>query len=151
MFLDFFGWLNGGGGGSRTRVRNRCQPGESMLCPIQLVSPPALKNGQDALKTSPIDLASAARTEPLQPACCATPARGPQAKPRRTAAYLIKQQVPDYRWQLWFCRRLRVPTPRHASHAASDPVETVTPPLCWTSLESRSPGCEPGQWAVLHL
>ncbi len=27
-----------------------------------------LKNGQDAPETSPIDLASAARTEPLQPA-----------------------------------------------------------------------------------
>jgi hypothetical protein len=60
--------LAGGGGGSRTRVRNRCQPGESMLCPIRLDSLPALKNGQDAPKTSPIDLALAARTEPLKPA-----------------------------------------------------------------------------------
>ena len=40
-----------------------------MLCPIQLGSLTALKNGQDAPQTSPIDLASAARTEPLQPAC----------------------------------------------------------------------------------
>ena len=71
-----------------------------MLCPIQLVSLATLKNGQDAPRTSPIDLASAARTEPLPPACCATSARSPQAKPRRTAAYLIKQQVPDCRWQL---------------------------------------------------
>jgi hypothetical protein len=39
-----------------------------MLCPIRLVSLPALKNGQDAPKTSPIDLALAARTEPLKPA-----------------------------------------------------------------------------------
>jgi len=39
-----------------------------MLCPIRLVSLPALKNGQDAPETSPISLASAARTEPLQPA-----------------------------------------------------------------------------------
>src|SRR3984885_7288869 len=62
----------GGGGGSRTRVRNRCQPGESMLCPVRLVSLATLKNGQDAPRTSPIDLASAARTEPLQPAYCAT-------------------------------------------------------------------------------
>ena len=58
----------GGGGGSRTRVRNRCQPGESMLCPIRLDSLTALKNGQDAPETSPIDLALAARTEPLKPA-----------------------------------------------------------------------------------
>jgi hypothetical protein len=71
-----------------------------MLCPIQLVSPATLKNGQDAPRTSPIDLAIAARTEPLKPACCATSVRSPQAKPRRTAAYLIKQQVPDCRWQL---------------------------------------------------
>jgi hypothetical protein len=39
-----------------------------MLCPIRLSSPPTLKNGQDAPETSPIGLASAARTEPLQPA-----------------------------------------------------------------------------------
>jgi hypothetical protein len=35
--------LNGGGGGSRTRVRNRCQPGVFMLCPVPLVSLPALR------------------------------------------------------------------------------------------------------------
>jgi hypothetical protein len=28
----------GGGGGSRTRVRNRCQPRESMLSPVPMVS-----------------------------------------------------------------------------------------------------------------
>src|ERR1035437_9258039 len=58
-----------------------------------------------------------------------TSAHSPQAKPWKTAAYLIKLQVPDYRWQLLFCRRLRVPTPRHDSLAAIDPVETVTPPM----------------------
>jgi hypothetical protein len=40
-----------------------------MLCPIRLVSLATLKNGQDAPQTSPIDLALAARTEPLKPAC----------------------------------------------------------------------------------
>ena len=39
-----------------------------MLCPIRLVSLPALKNGQDAPRTSPIDLALPTRTEPLTPA-----------------------------------------------------------------------------------
>jgi len=96
----------------------------------------ALKNGQDALQTSPIDLAAAARTEPLWPAYCMTSAHSPQAKPWKTAAYLIKLQVADYSRQLLFCRRLRVPTPRHASHAAIDPVETVTPP---TSPKRRRP------------
>ena len=60
---------NGGGGGSRTRVRNRCQPGEFMLCPLPHVFASYAQNGQDAHKASPIDLASAARTEPLPPAC----------------------------------------------------------------------------------
>ena len=58
----------GGGGGSRTRVRNRCQPGEFMLCPIPFGFIADAQTGQDAPSTSPIDLASAARTEPLQPA-----------------------------------------------------------------------------------
>ena len=44
------------------------------------------QNGQDAPETSPIDLTLAARTEPLAPACCATPCSSPQAKPERTAA-----------------------------------------------------------------
>ena len=58
----------GGGGGSRTRVRNRCQPGEFMLCPLPHVFASYAQNGQDAHKASPIDLALAARTEPLKPA-----------------------------------------------------------------------------------
>jgi hypothetical protein len=33
----------GGGGGSRTRVRNRCQLGEFMLCPLPEISPHALR------------------------------------------------------------------------------------------------------------
>ena len=33
----------GGGGGSRTRVRNRCQPGESMLSPVPIDSPLTLR------------------------------------------------------------------------------------------------------------
>jgi len=33
----------GGGGGSRTRVRNRCQPGESMLSPVPEISLQALR------------------------------------------------------------------------------------------------------------
>ncbi len=45
------------------------------------------QNGQDAHKTSPIISRKATRTELLTPACCATPARGPQAKPRQTAAF----------------------------------------------------------------
>ena len=57
-----------------------------------------------------------------------TSAHSPQAKPWKTAAYLIKLQVADYSRQLLFCRRLRVPTPRHDSSATIDPVETVTPP-----------------------
>jgi hypothetical protein len=43
------------------------------------------QNGQDAPEASPIDLTLAARTEPLTPACCATPCTSPQAKPERTA------------------------------------------------------------------
>ena len=73
------------------------------------------QNRQETRVTSPIGLILNPRTESLGPACCATPALSPQAKMRRTAAYLIKQQVPDCCWQLLFCKRLRVPTPRHAS------------------------------------
>ena len=36
-----------------------------MLCPIRLVSLPALKNGQDAPETSPMISWLATRTEPL--------------------------------------------------------------------------------------
>ena len=39
-----------------------------MLCPIPFGFARDAQNGQDAPKTSPIDLASAARTEPLLPA-----------------------------------------------------------------------------------
>jgi len=35
--------IYGGGGGSRTRVRNRCQPGESMLSPVPGISLLALR------------------------------------------------------------------------------------------------------------
>ena len=46
----------GGGGGSRTRVRNRCQPGVFMLCPVPFGFAWDAQNGQDAPQTSPIDL-----------------------------------------------------------------------------------------------
>ena len=82
-----------------------------MLCPVPFGFAPGTQNGQDAPSASPIGLALAARTEPPLPAYCMTSAHSPQAKPWKTAAYLIKQQVPDYRWQLCFCRRLQVPTP----------------------------------------
>ena len=39
-----------------------------MLSPFRLVSLDDAQSGQDAPQASPIDLASAARTEPLQPA-----------------------------------------------------------------------------------
>ena len=39
-----------------------------MLCPLPHVFALYAKNGQDAHKASPIDLAGAARTEPLLPA-----------------------------------------------------------------------------------
>ena len=48
-----------------------------MLCPIPHVFASGTQNGQDAPEASPIDLALAARTEPLKPAYCATPAHGP--------------------------------------------------------------------------
>jgi len=46
------------------------------------------------------DLAATTRTEKQPPAHCMTSAHSPQVKPWKTAAYLIKLQVPDYRWQL---------------------------------------------------
>jgi hypothetical protein len=46
----------GGGGGSRTRVRNRCQPGESMLSPVPHVFASRAQNGQDARAASPMIL-----------------------------------------------------------------------------------------------
>ena len=73
------------------------------------------QNGQDAHEASPMISRKTTRTEPQPPAYCMTSAHSPQVKPWKTAAYLIKLQVPDYRWQLLFCERLRVPTPRHAS------------------------------------
>jgi len=48
-----------------------------MLCPLPHVFASGAQNGQDAHEASPIDLALAARTEPLKPAYCATPAHGP--------------------------------------------------------------------------
>ena len=48
--------LNGGGGGSRTRVRNRCQPGAFMLCHVPHVFASGTQNGQDAPKASPMIL-----------------------------------------------------------------------------------------------
>jgi hypothetical protein len=47
-----------------------------------------------------------------------------------------------------------VPTPRHASHAAFDPVETVTPPQFATIRfdDSGAPlGAHRADWLVLHL
>jgi len=61
-----------------------------------------------------------------------TSAHSPRAKPWKTAAYLIKQQVPVHCWQLWFCKLIRALTPRHDFLAAINPVETVTPPLLGT-------------------
>jgi hypothetical protein len=66
-----------------------------MLCPVPFGFASGTQSGQDAPKTSPIDLASAARTEPLVPAFCMTSAHSPKAKPWKTAAYLIKLQVAD--------------------------------------------------------
>ena len=86
-----------------------------MLCPIPFGFASGTQSGQDAPKASPIDLASAARTEPLLPAFCMTSAHSPKAKPWKTAAYLIKLQVADCSRQLCFCKRLRVPAPRHDS------------------------------------
>jgi len=59
----------GGGGGSRTRVRNRCQPGGFMLCPIPHVFASYAQNGQDAHEASPMISRKTTRTEPLTPAC----------------------------------------------------------------------------------
>ena len=39
-----------------------------MLCPIRLDSLPALKNGQDATRTSPMISRKTTRTEPFAPA-----------------------------------------------------------------------------------
>jgi len=44
----------GGGGGSRTRVRNCCQPGVFMLCPVPFGFIAGTQNGQDAPETSPM-------------------------------------------------------------------------------------------------
>ncbi len=47
-----------------------------------------------------------------------------------------------------------MPTPRHASHAAFDPVETVTPPqiaaASWM-IQKRRLGAHRADWLVLHL
>ena len=48
-----------------------------MFCPVPFVFAPDAQNGQDAPKTSPIDLALSARTEQFEPAYCATPAHRP--------------------------------------------------------------------------
>ncbi len=79
------------------------------------------QNRQDAHNPSPE--ISLLRLGPgrREPACCMTSFRGPQTKPRRTATYLIKQLMPVDCWQLLFCERLRVPTPRHASILQSIP------------------------------
>jgi hypothetical protein len=58
----------GGGGGSRTRVRNHCQPGESMLSPVPVGFAADAQNGQDASETSPMISRKTTRTEPLTPA-----------------------------------------------------------------------------------
>ena len=47
------GERDGGGGGSRTRVRNRCQPRDSMLSPFSSFAPGA-QSGQETPETSPM-------------------------------------------------------------------------------------------------
>jgi hypothetical protein len=48
-----------------------------MLCPIPKVSPQALRTDKMRLKLVRLILRKAARTEPLAPAYCATPALSP--------------------------------------------------------------------------
>jgi hypothetical protein len=56
-----------------------------MLSPVPKVSPPALRTDKMHRKLVRLISREAARTEPLTPACCATPSLSPQAKPIRTA------------------------------------------------------------------
>ena len=56
-----------------------------MLSPVPKVSPPALRTDKMRRKLVRLILRKAARTEPLAPACCATPCTSPQAKLERTA------------------------------------------------------------------
>ena len=63
---------DGGGGGSRTRVRNWIQQRAFMLFPVPFVSSPALRTGEDAPATSLIDLARTPQAEGDEPAYCAT-------------------------------------------------------------------------------
>ena len=67
----------GGGGGSRTRVRNYVQQRAFMLFPVHFVSSPALRTGEDATATSLISLAHPPQTEGEEPAYCATVGTGP--------------------------------------------------------------------------
>jgi hypothetical protein len=56
-----------------------------MLCPIPKYSLQALRTDKMRRKLVRLISREAARTEPLTPACCATPSLSPQAKPIRTA------------------------------------------------------------------
>ena len=71
-----------------------------MLCPLPFGFAPGTQNGQDAPGTSPMISRKQHGPSCFTPAYCMTSAHSPQAKPWKTAAYLIKLQVPDYRWQL---------------------------------------------------
>ena len=68
---------DGGGGGSRTRVRNWFQQRAFMLFPVHFVSSPELRTGEDAPATSLIDLARTLQAEGYEPAYCATVGPGP--------------------------------------------------------------------------
>jgi hypothetical protein len=56
-----------------------------MLSPVPKVSLPALRTDKMRRKLVRLISRKAARTEPLTPACCATPCTSPQAKLERTA------------------------------------------------------------------
>ena len=56
-----------------------------MLSPVPKISLQALRTDKMRRKLVRLILREAARTEPLTPACCATPCTSPQAKLERTA------------------------------------------------------------------
>jgi len=132
----------GGGGGSRTRVRE-CSPPEAYVRSRFSRFSSCLRTGKsdNCLARLSLGLKPPGRRPSTQPAK-PTPSAGLRAQPARTAASQSGSvsilRVGSY----CFPVVLREPGTRHAFRRQYIPVESVSPPFCWTpagQLRLRAP------------
>ncbi len=144
-------FVNGGGGGNRTRVRRRFNVSLyvrslSFVIRRRCTRQARLLRSLGSVITRVGTLMPPCRTRPDVVALSAY-----QAVSGKTRCIYITQRVPMVRWQLFnpgFLRGHR--GPRHATHASSTPVETLSPPqykgygewqTCLSALAHRANRC----------